>query len=289
MAAPRPFVCLCGKEIGSGRGDAASVEADNAAIGAHVFGRTFLRVRVRPCAAAAARKTWELVVGPASGAPPCPVFAGITLPAHAHVLELQHGVGRREDLAVTRWHRKGPDPGARTLESACFLCHGRFRVTVRRSDKSSMAKRARIARPVCNRCAIWVSARNNNQYAACSAGKRARRFTAASLRDYTPLRPSYCLDLRADAMRAEFAAANRALVEEQQRRRRRRPAGSRGSRPTQRIAQLLVDAVTTCVWTEVVAARAGTAAYRRPPPPDGGAGAEALYTDTGGPLSVAAQ
>ena len=60
--------------------------ADNRAIGAHVFGRTFMRVRVRPCAAAAARKTWELVVGPASGLPPCPVFAGITLPEARPIL-----------------------------------------------------------------------------------------------------------------------------------------------------------------------------------------------------------
>lgn len=186
---------------------------------------------------------------------PCPLFAPLGLPSGAFDIELQHGVGRAQLPSTTRHHRTGPDPLAKLHTSTCFLCHAPFTVTVRKQDRASMAKRMRMTRPVCDRCSMWISARGNNMYAVCHPRKRTRRCTHMSVKSYTARTPSPCLVVKQSAFVREIKVAIAEKHVQTAKRRRRKPCKNRGSPADQKLAQIVLDAATTFIWSEVVAVR----------------------------------
>lgn len=189
---------------------------------------------------------WRLTFGNRV-APPCPLFAFLKLPDLGWSCQLQYGRGR---LCPTSTQDMAP---AHHYRSECYLCHKPFTFSVNSQDKSSMDKRQRLLHPVCPVCTVWTSPRCNNTYAMCHTLKRTRRCTPASLATYTAKKASPCLVIQLDVFRQELTKASARIAGQKKKYTKRRPRPTSGDPAGQELGQILVDLITTAMWSEATA------------------------------------
>jgi len=221
-----------------------TIARTNALFRQHLFGREIKLERMPRDKHG--KVEWRLTFGNRV-APPCRIFAFLKLPELGWSCQVQYGRGR---LCTTPTQNIGQ---AHHYRSQCFLCHKPFMFSVGPQDKSSMDKRGRLLHAVCPVCTVFTSPRCNNTYAMCHILKRTRRCTPASLVTYTAKRASRCLVIQLEVFRQDLATASMRVAQQKKRYSKRRPRSTSGDPAGQELGQILVDLITTSIWSEATA------------------------------------
>jgi hypothetical protein len=268
MAHYSTHVCFCGYRPPQHTVQGTDgIRLTNQAVMRHAFGRDVC-ISTKPMDGTQ-RRVWTMKFGPAKAAG-CPHLRFLALPPWAFTKELQNGKGRAASVLATPADAAPPSRAGETVySSVCVLCETPFCLSVRAHDRSSMPKKQRVTRPVCRACAMWTSPRCNNAYAMCHVSKRTRRCTTASLPTYDAKMNSPCLVIDTAKLVHEYAAIKASTILQCHRRRKRRPPKHCGNPADQKLAQFLLDALTTTMWSEVVGIQTGDGTVHRRPRADG--------------------